>query len=81
MIDAEFFPNPVKDQLHIKLDSDAAQLSLTIVNALGEKVIVVTTAGKGSSHIDCSSFPAGIYFLRISGEQSSLPYVSKFMKN
>jgi endonuclease I len=81
MIDAAFFPNPVKDQLHIKLDSEAANLSLAIVNVLGEKVIIATVAGKGSSHIDCSNFPAGIYFLRISGEQSSLPYVSKFMKN
>ena len=81
MIDARFFPNPVNDRLHLHLYSDAARLTLTIVNVLGETVVENIIAGTGTSIVDCNSLPAGIYFLRISGEQRRSPYVSTFMKN
>lgn len=80
-IDAGFYPNPVRQTLHVSLNSDTKQLSLSIINAIGESMIIQTVAGFGTSNIDCSELPSGIYFLRITDEQSRGSYVSSFMKN
>ncbi len=80
-IDAGFYPNPVRQTLHVSLNSDTKQLSLSIINAIGESMIIQTVAGYGTSDIDCSELPSGIYFLRITDEQSRGSYVSSFMKN
>jgi endonuclease I len=81
LIDAGFYPNPVRQILHVSLNSDTKQLSLNIINSIGEAMIIQTVAGFGSSDIDCSELPSGIYFLRITDEQSRGSYVSSFMKN
>ena len=80
-IDVGFYPNPVKDILNISLESNSAQCRLDIVNMMGEEIKSIFITGRGSSQLDCSTFPAGVYLLRISDEQSGNHYVSTFVKN
>lgn len=81
VMDVGFYPNPVVGMLHVNLVSYSAQYRLDIVNMMGEKIKSLAVSGNGSSQVDCSTFPAGLYLIRISDEQSGSHYVSTFVKN
>ena len=77
----ELFPNPAKDQLNIRLlNEESATLALEIKDVSG-KVIKQVNAGFNFAEIynlDISELSSGIYFIELSGEQSSS--VRKFIK-
>jgi hypothetical protein len=81
VMDVGFYPNPVTDRLNVNLMSSSSECTLEIVNMMGEKVERISIDGRGSSQLDCSNLPAGLYLLRISDEQSGNHYVSTFVKN
>lgn len=80
-LDVGFFPNPVKDMLHISLQAESSICRMQIINMLGVSFVSQTIDGKSNTNVDCSDFPAGLYVLRIADEQSGSSYVSTFIKN
>jgi len=80
VLDAGFYPNPVRQFLHVSLNSEARQVRLVVINAIGEQVILRRLSGSGSTDVDCSDLPGGYYILRLTDEQSQGSYVSSFMK-
>jgi len=58
-------PNPVRDQLTITTDYEKGAAGVRIVNAQGVTVKVFSV--KGSTTVDVSNLPAGMYFVHIIG--------------
>jgi len=76
-----FYPNPVRNTLHVSPESTEGKLQMMIINTLGEQMLRQSISGIGTTNIDCSDLPAGLYILRVIDEQSGKSYVSSFMKN
>lgn len=77
--DAGFYPNPVVNTLHVRMNTTYTGVQVLIYNSIGNKV-VSDIIGSGSTTIDCSKLPAGLYILSLFDEQSRKSYVSSFMK-
>lgn len=63
-------PNPANDKAQIKFTLDGpAQVSISVFNALGEKVKVTGnqyySAGEHIKTVDLSNLPTGLYFVRL----------------
>lgn len=72
------YPNPVKDNLSIVAKSDIEISSISIYNALGQQVLVVTNA-QNTKSVDVSNLPSGNYFVKINSDKGSSN--TKFIKN
>lgn len=66
------FPNPVRNVLNVSFETvDAAELTLTVTNALGQTVQHVasgTYQGAQTIQVDTRQLAAGVYFLNAVGE-------------
>ena len=71
-----FHPNPVNNELTIDC-SYPAKYEISIYNIPGE--IIYSATGAGQSIIDCSSFPAGMYYIAISRQEEV--FRMKFIKD
>lgn len=67
------YPNPAEDQLTITATNPIT--SLTIANALGRLILNQKCDKQKSMQIDISSFPSGIYFIKVNSA-----YVQKIIK-
>jgi hypothetical protein len=54
-----FYPNPVKDILHIQ---STVKATITLINQSGK--IILTTTLNGNKEINVSHLPAGLYYLK-----------------
>lgn len=70
------YPNPTDDVLHVK--TDAPFQTVEITNLLGQ-VIYRATISDVNFSLNVSSFNAGVYFLKLSGENGNA--VKKFVVN
>lgn len=75
------FPNPVIDELNIKLAADISEFEILICDAQGREVIEKQSGLIGNDQLvlDVSSYNSGIYFLKIS--TSSVSKTMKFIKH
>ena len=69
-VDAEPFqviitPNPARDNLTITTDYEKGKASVVFINSQGAKVRGFSV--KGSTTVDVSDLPAGIYFVHVIG--------------
>ena len=69
-VDAEPFhvtitPNPVKGQMTITTDYEKGKASILLINSQGVKVKGFSV--KGSTTIDVSDLPSGMYFVHVIG--------------
>ncbi|WP_310381002.1 T9SS type A sorting domain-containing protein [Flavobacterium sp.] len=64
------YPNPAKTELNITAKETIEIKSISIYNALGQLVLVVTNAEKVSK-IDVSSLTAGNYFIKINSDKGT----------
>lgn len=80
-LDAGFYPNPVNEILYVTTNTNVTQLRVSIINLLGKEMLTNIIPGSGNARLDCSSFPAGIYVLKIEENENGRTYISKFMKN
>ncbi len=71
--DISIFPNPVKDVLNIKSNTDVQ--SVEIINAVGQKVL----QSKGNQ-INTSKLTAGVYMIQIKDSKNQMTS-KKFIKN
>lgn len=79
-IKAGFYPNPVRDVLHINCYTPCEGLTLEVINSFGYRVVRRITHDDTQIQLDCSLMPAGLYVLRLSTEQNMGTYVSSFIK-
>lgn len=64
----DIYPNPAKDHFTIEnISNEFRNTTLEIFNLLGEKVFSQSLIHE-QENIDCSSFPKGIYFLKVAYE-------------
>jgi len=63
-LNAEVYPNPVSNELNIKLPFVAAKANVSIVDVLGNEVVSVNTAGNEISLKEIN-LTAGIYFVKV----------------
>lgn len=70
-VNLELWPNPVSRYLFAKLDAPLAfPLKMEILSPLGQNLQRwILPAGQRSIQLDLEGLPAGLYLLRISGEQ------------
>ena len=74
-IDISVYPNPAKDILQLKINTDKVEnLELSIISIDGKAVLVETTEANGLAHLsmDVSGLSAGFYFLKIANESGIL---------
>jgi len=80
--EVKFFPNPAKDVLNISFDLElSGKVSIDVFDLLGAQVYTAKLGNKGvglhSKTINTESLKDGIYFLRITSNDS--PLTRKFM--
>lgn len=60
------YPNPFEDQIHLNISEFYNnEITLRIINLLGEEVLSLKEAPGTKRSIDLSEQPAGIYFIRV----------------
>ena len=62
-----FYPNPAKDEFILEVPIDR---TVRIINSIGKVVLSESTSGR--SHIDCSTWHQGIYFVVVSDDTGNL---------
>ena len=67
----ELYPNPVQNELTIRLKDDLSKHSLTITNIQGQVVFKSVLQNKDILTIDVSSFTTGVYLLNITSSRLS----------
>jgi hypothetical protein len=75
--DFSFYPNPVKDELHLRMPSTFSQVEVLIYNQLGQKVLNQRIR-EDSKTINVSGLPTGIYLIKFTTEITSQTF--KFIK-
>ncbi len=58
------FPNPAHNDLTVHADKDIS--SINIIDMLGKTVLHMQPQHESSTHVDVSSLPAGVYFVKVS---------------
>jgi extracellular elastinolytic metalloproteinase len=61
-------PNPAKDRIAITVPGNNKLLQVVILNAVGQKVQTANISGQ-YNQIMLNNLPAGLYYIRISGEE------------
>ena len=74
----EIYPNPVIDQLIIKLPNSDLSSIIEVRNVLGDLIIQRKVADQTSTNLKVSILPSGIYIIKVSQGKES--YSSKFIK-
>ncbi len=62
------YPNPLSDKFIINLDKSYENVSLNLINQLGEVVLKNEFAALYQKEISIESFPTGIYYLTLKGK-------------
>ncbi|MEM7038672.1 MAG: T9SS type A sorting domain-containing protein, partial [Bacteroidota bacterium] len=68
--DGEFFPNPVSEDLHIRLNAASAlkKVQVEVYNVTGQRLLydeIAVVRGRLDHVVDASDLPAGAYMLRL----------------
>lgn len=66
------YPNPANDCVVLQLPGLIMQPSISIMNARGEYILQSMRGNSGLTKLDCSSWPPGIYIVRIADQHYSL---------
>ena len=74
----KIYPNPSSDKITIEASKTFSTGHLSILN-LNSQEILSQTITKPSTQIDISTFPTGVYFVKLTGEKEVS--VGKFIKN
>jgi hypothetical protein len=73
------YPNPVKDNLYLKLnDTNSSRIIITIISADGALIKEMSTAGNELLTIPLADLSKGIYILKVKSED--MVYQTKFIK-
>ena len=66
------YPNPANDLFTVKVNGNANELfNVKITDNLGQLLQNRTMNSNGTLTIDCKNYSSGIYFINVSGKNSS----------
>jgi subtilisin family serine protease len=65
-----FYPNPVKDQLHFNLPRDVNEFKVSIYNQLGQQ-IDKTVISIETNYLNVAALASGIYLMKVSSERNT----------
>lgn len=71
------FPNPIKNNLHIKTDS-IKNFRIDIFDTVGKKIEAISNVSENP--IDISNIKSGVYFIKIYSENENLIFYKKIIK-
>ncbi len=74
------YPNPVKDVLHIKRDSESGSFDLTVYSITGKTIQHRTALSKKTYQTDFSPLSSGLYILKIQDCATSETHCIKVVK-
>ncbi len=78
----DIYPNPASEKINIELTGEKfnAKNSVSVLDITGQELILQKVTGS-KTEIDISSLPAGVYFIRLVGNDHIAPLgVGKFVK-
>jgi len=75
----KIYPNPIVDNIEIKLDKSYSDVDVSIESMNGNKISKINASEKKSMILDLSTLPKGIYIIRIKGDDD-LNVVKKVVK-
>ena len=73
----EIYPVPANDFLHVKGATSLRELRM--IDMTGSTVMVINLSGEKSTQLDISDLKSGVYFLKLSGDNSTS--ILRFVKN
>ena len=65
------YPNPVHDRLSIRLEEVVSTLGVEVLSQDGRLIQQTNAYNTADQEVDISSLPAGLYFIRITGDDRS----------
>jgi hypothetical protein len=68
------YPNPSKGDVVLTLYSEVSDIMLSLSDVTGKVIMekaLTNTQGMMSHRLDLSAFPAGVYYIRLQGEEHS----------
>lgn len=74
------YPNPAKDRLNIKLNSDGGEIKISLVSMNGQEIVLEENTclyGFNEVSYDVSNIPSGMYYLRVSSLKNEVYYKEK----
>ena len=77
---SEIFPNPVQNQLTIKLATPASEVTIRIYDLQGKMISLPATIQNTQAQINTNALPDGFYTLQITNNKTGNSEVRKFVK-
>lgn len=74
----QIYPNPVADKLNIKWNQSYSTIKICITDISGREVLSASHQNVENSNLDFSSFPSGLYILKIKLDDES--FIKKVVK-
>jgi hypothetical protein len=76
----EIYPNPVQNELTIKLTIPASEVTIRVYDLQGKMISLPTTIQETEAHINTSALPRGFYTLQITNYKTETCEVIRFLK-
>ncbi len=77
---AEVYPNPVQNELTIKLATPAIEVTIRIYDLQGKMIDQPATIQNTQAQISTTALPGGFYTLQITNNKTGASEVRKFVK-
>jgi hypothetical protein len=81
---ANIYPNPANNYIELEFTShQASKVQYSVVNALAKQLLNATakvSAGKTKVKLDVTSYPAGLYLIKVHNAQYNTVELQKFLK-
>lgn len=68
----KIYPNPATTQLTIEVDNEAAIEEIALIDAMGRMVLRQPLENQGSTTLDISTFPSGMYVIQLLGSSQRI---------
>ncbi len=67
----QLYPNPVTDKLHVALDAAKVQDATVSIHSITGQKMYERSSLRGEATIDLSTFPGGVYLVRVTGPDNA----------
>ena len=74
------YPNPVKDNIFVKLDNESQSVNINLFDAFGKLAKTYTLENNNEGIFDMSSLSSGLYFMQITDLKSNYSALIKVQK-
>ncbi len=77
---SEVFPNPVQNQLTIKMAIPASEVTIRVYDLQGKMIDLPATIQNTQAQINTTALPEGFYTIQITNNKTGNSEVRKFVK-